>query len=294
MLYGYLLLGAALLFGTVKAYCGKKSSGTIVVFSDAFLINAFRMSLCAGIGFLLSLGDGGIPFQLSRDILLPSLLSGVATAWFVVSWIITVKSNAYMMVDVFLMLGTVIPMIGSHILFDEKIRPIQWSGCLLLLAAVSLLCQYSSHTKEKLSLKTILMLISSGLANGVVDFSQKLFVQYNPCVSISIFQFYTYLISAVFLWIILGLSSKKQKPVCKIKSIFGYVVIMAVCLFLNSYFKTWAATLLPSSLLYPLNQGAALIISAAMAAIFFKERMTPKSIFGIILAFAALYIINVL
>lgn len=296
MLYGYLLLGAALLAGSVKAYCGKKSSGAVSVFSDALLINALRMTLCAGIGFLLPIisGRGDALFPIGLTAFLPALSSGLATAWFVVSWVIVVKSNAYMMVDVFLMLGTAIPMTGSWILFNEKVRIIQWGGYLLLLAAVILLCQYSSKTKGRLSFQSVLLLLSSGLANGIVDFSQKIFVQYNSAVPISVFQFYNYLVSAVFLWTVLGISSKKQKPLCSIRSVWGYVVIMAIGLFLNGYFKTWAAVFLPSSLLYPLSQGAALIISAAMAAVFFREKLTLKSVIGIFVAFAGLYIINVL
>ena len=296
MAYGYLFLAAALFFGSIKAFCGKKSSNAVSVYSDAFLINALRMSICTCIGILLPICSKNAKYlwEIDRGALMISLLSGVATAWFVVSWIVAVRSNAYMMVDVFLMLSTVIPMVGSCILFHETIRPIQWGGYLLLLLAVVLLCQYSSQIKEKLSVKSLLLLVSSGAANGIVDLSQKGFVQRYPAVPISVYQFYTYLVAALFLWIILAASSTKQKPICRVRGIIGYVIIMAVCLFLNSYFKTWAAVILPSSQLYPLNQGTALIISTTMAAVFFKEKLTLKSILGICLAFAALCIMNLL
>ena len=69
---------------------------------------------------------------------------------------------------------------------------------------------------------------------------------------------------------------------------------MSVCLFANSYFKTLAAGILPSAKLYPLNQGASLILSSFMSMIFFKEKMTGKCIIGIILSFIALLVINLL
>ena len=69
---------------------------------------------------------------------------------------------------------------------------------------------------------------------------------------------------------------------------------MAVCLFLNSYFKTLAAARLDSAVLYPLNQGLALMLSMIMAAVFFKEKITPRCVIGLCLAFGGLLIINLL
>ena len=79
-----------------------------------------------------------------------------------------------------------------------------------------------------------------------------------------------------------------------VKKIVLYIAIMTICLFANSYFKTLAATKLDSARLYPLNQGAALILSMGMSALFFREKVTPKAILGIALAFAGLLVMNVL
>ena len=69
---------------------------------------------------------------------------------------------------------------------------------------------------------------------------------------------------------------------------------MAISLFTASYFKTLAANELDAALVYPLNQGSSLIISALMAALFFKEKINLKAVIGIILAFIGLLTINVL
>ena len=79
-----------------------------------------------------------------------------------------------------------------------------------------------------------------------------------------------------------------------LKKIFGYILIMALCLFANSYFKTLAAGYLCAVLLYPLNQGCALILSAFMSAALFKEKLTLKAVIGMITAFVGLLIINLL
>jgi multidrug transporter EmrE-like cation transporter len=77
-----------------------------------------------------------------------------------------------------------------------------------------------------------------------------------------------------------------------IKSTIVYIAIMAVSLFGNSYFKVLAAANMDSALLYPLFQGSGLILSAIMARIFFKEKISVKKAIGMVLAFAALCMIN--
>ncbi|MBR6564521.1 MAG: hypothetical protein IKK71_03690 [Clostridia bacterium] len=75
---------------------------------------------------------------------------------------------------------------------------------------------------------------------------------------------------------------------------FPYILVMAVCLFLNSYYKTLAAFCLPSVILYPLNQALALILSTVMSAVLFHEKITLKAVIGIFTAFVGLLLINML
>lgn len=73
-----------------------------------------------------------------------------------------------------------------------------------------------------------------------------------------------------------------------------YIIIMAACLFANSFFNTKAAYFLDSAEMYPFEQGSSLVLSSLMSAIFFKEKLTVKAVIGIIITFIALLIINVL
>jgi drug/metabolite transporter (DMT)-like permease len=141
----------------------------------------------------------------------------------------------------------------------------------------------------------LLLLVLSGLTNGITDFSQKLFTKLLPETPASVFNFYTYVFAFVTLIICLLFFKKeaagRQQPFHKI---FGYIPVMALCLFANSLFKTMAAAHLDSVLLYPLNQGAALILSTLMSAVFFRERLNSKCVLGICVAFIGLLVINVL
>ena len=297
---GYLFLSLALLAGSTKGYCGKKTSGFVREYKDAMFTNFVRMVLCILISFLLLALSGRLSLlAVDLNVVLITLLSGVTTSVFVVAWLLAVRRGAYMMLDVFLMLGVIVPLLLSEFLFDEKIRLNQWAGLLVLLVAVVIMCSYNNQIKEKMSLKSLGLLVLCGIANGLTDFSQKLYVKTVADSSAAVFNFYTYIFSALVL-LVFYLGAKvtdktgSSSETDVLRRVGGYVAVMSVCLFLNSYFKTMAAGILPSTILYPLSQGASLILSSFMSMLFFKEKLTAKCITGIALSFAGLLIINLL
>ena len=297
---GYLFIALALFAGCTKGYCGKKTSGFVEKSKDAVFISFIRMLLCILIGAILIIAAKDTPYLIPDAKMLPVyLLSGVSTSAFVVIWMLAVRKSAYMLIDIFLMLGVLIPLILANILFDEPVKPTQWLGIAILIVAVLIMCSYNSGLKGKMSFTSVLLLILTGASNGIADFSQKLFVRTADGVPTSVFNFYTYVFSAVTLLICYIVfrqaDNKDSKSSTKIpKVMYVYVAIMAACLFANSYFKTVAAYTLDSAMLYPLNQGAALILSSLMSAFLFGEKLTFKAIIGIVLSFIALIIINVL
>ena len=134
----------------------------------------------------------------------------------------------------------------------------------------------------------------------MVDFSQKIFVKEIVNVNISVFNLFTYLFAAITLLTVCPIFREREKSAEKltswrsfIKPIFHFILIMAACLFLNSYFKTKSAIYLDAILLYPLSQGCAVVLSLLMSIFVFKERITAKGIIGIVLSIISMILINV-
>lgn len=173
---GYTFVFLALFAGIVKGYCGKQTSNFTKNLGDALFANCIRMILCIIIGLVISIltlePQTLVP---SKEMLLIGMVSGISTSVFVVSWLLSVKNSAYMLLEVFVMLGVLIPLIGSNILFGESIKPTQWLGMLLLLAAVVLMCSYNNSVKKKITPSSLILLIVSGSSCGIADFSQKCF-----------------------------------------------------------------------------------------------------------------------
>ena len=199
------------------------------------------------------------------------------------------------MLDVFLMLGTLLPIAVGHFCFSESIGVRQVLGFVLLLAAVLIMCSYNNAIKVKLDLPSVLLLIACGAANGVTSASQKAFVRIFSDIPVSLFNFLTYVFAALTLVAVFFLMPKREEvsfSVAERKKQHLYIGVMALALTLHSYFTTVAALYLDSARLYPLSQGASLVLSTLMAALFFGEKLTLKAVVGIITAFAALLIIN--
>lgn len=294
---GYVFLTLAIFVGITKGYCGKKTSGYLSGVRDSLLASTLRMLLCILVGLGAVCLNGAIPqLRPTGKLLLISAVSGVSTAVFVVSWLLSIKKSAYMLVAVFQMLGLLIPITGGMLFFREAVPPVKWLGVGVLFGAVLLMCAYDRARSGKLTLPALLLLVLCGFTGGLSDFSQKLFVYQLPEISATVFNFYTYVFAAISMtaaYFLLG--RKDSSPVPEnLPRIFGYILIMAICLFANSYFKTLAAARLDAILMYPLSQGADMILSSAMASILFREKLTPKGIAGISLAFVGLLIINLL
>lgn len=298
-----MFLSLALIAGVTKGYCGKKTSFAIETRSDSMIMNVLRMLLCIVIGFLLIMAQNDSASLVpDAKMLLISALSGVASAAFVVSWLLSVRSGAYMMVEVFLLVGVIVPIALCRIFFGEETGVWQIVGIAVLLVAVFIMCTYNASLKGKMTAGAFLLLLLCGISNGLADFSQKLFVKLTEDGSAAAFNFYTYVFAAVALalaYIIFRRIDRRggaelRSPAEVIRPIWLYVLIMAVCLFANSFFKTQAAQYLDAVQLYPLNQGCAVILSLLMSAIIFKERINAKCIVGICLSFVALIMINLM
>ena len=136
-----------------------------------------------------------------------------------------------------------------------------------------------------------MLLILCGVSSGLYDFTLKLFTTYSAS-SKSMLNLLTYLVSALILGGMVLLPQKGEKVAIPWKKIVLPILLMSVCLFLNSYFKAFSTQYLPDAALYPIYQAGGLILSTVIGAVFFKERVTVRCVIGLALAFAAILLLK--
>ncbi len=287
----YIYLGLSLLAGSAKGFCSKKISNIVKSLKGTFYITMIRMFLCVIIGFFAVILSGINNLATNFQSLMISALSGLSTSAFIVTWIACVRKGSYVMLDVFTMLGVGITVALCKVFFHEPIAANQYVGFLLLVASTIIMCSYNSSIKTKLDIKSLIMLILCCFFSGISDFSQKLFIYKAINPNVAAFNFYSYVFSAIFLFICYSFKKDEYND-GKTKNAVLLIIITAICLFANSFFKTLAAKSINSAILYPLATGINLILSVMMASFFFKEKATPKCIIGVMIAFISLIIIN--
>ena len=285
---GYLSVLISLVAGATKGFIGKRISGKVQSVRDSVFVNLLRMSFCLLISLLLLPFDGKGGFSLDGSALLFGCVAGIFLCIFTITWLLAVQNGAFMLISVAQMFGVVVTLLCSFAVFREKVSLLQLVGIALLVAAVLVMGSYSKSIKGSLSLKALILLVLCGLSSGLYDFSQKLFTFYSES-SISTLNLLTYGVSVVVLGGVM-LFPRKQEEGGRVtlKSISLAILMMSVCLFLNSYFKALATKYLTATQIYPIYQAGGLILGALMSAAFFKERITPRCFLGLGLAFAAI------
>lgn len=313
----YLMIAIALLCLTVKGYCGKKLSCFVGGTSDAYLFNFLRMLFCLVIGIaLVFLERAHTSLAIDGGMLAICALSGVANAAFLVGWMLAIRKNAMVSVDVSLTLGSLIPSVLCLLLFAEPLSISKMLGFALIVVATVILAGHSKKTVGGGAVGALLLLFAA-IGDGMSGFAQQLYKQYyteagsrvaDRIYPKTIFHFYTYVFAAIALLLVLvcyRILCKKPREEGNAASrpLFAipprallHISIMAICLFAANYFQTVATNDygVSSQMLYPIIKGGCLITVNFTAMIFFGERITVRSVCGSLVALGGIVSMSIL
>ena len=306
MLY-YFLLCVATVCGTAKGICSKKISLDVSDFKGSCLINTIRMLICACIGFLLVLFSNQTQFLCVDPLtLLVILVSGIANAMFVTTWLITVKNGAVMLINVFNTLSCIIPIIFAKIFFNENIFLSQILSFLVLVLGTIVMADYSQKSIKKINLKGWILLIITASFQGLIYLAQKWlgYLTNNSIISpfpSAIFNFYSYIVSCLFLSILfITITIKDKLPFRKSFAIYNHkktilvILLLSLFLFFNSFLNTLVSAKLNAIITYPIAQGLNLLLWFFASWFMFKEKPNKKSVLGVILVFIGLVAMNLI
>ena len=307
----YVVLLSALLCLTIKGYSGKRVSGYVKTNENAFAFSLLRMIFCIIIGLGFVLFEGAAEFLLPEmKMLAICLLSGTANAAFLVFWMLAVRKNSMVLVDVGLTLGSLLPSVLCLLMFDEPFAVSKMVGFLIILVA-TLVLSSDGEEKRKKTVIGMLLLILAALGDGLTGFSQQLYKHcYTDGGSLAkdvlypktIYHLYTYVFSAILLvTVLLGYriaawrnsnksfetdSAPANAEKALTPRVVAHIFVMAACLFLANYLQTVATAdyNMSSQLMYPVIRGGTLVTVNIVATCFFGERMTVRKIIGSVIA----------
>ena len=290
----YIFLIIILLLRVPQNFSSKKTSGLVTNSQSYFLYGTYSYTLAGLIAFVMLLFDGMSGFSLPAVGI--SALGAVSLAVSLFCSIEALKSGVMVLAAMAGSAGLLLPCIAGIFMFNEPMKPMQFIGIALLIFSGWLLIGYSKEQTGSFTPRTLLLLIGSMLSNGSVMLAQKMFSKYLPDTSVSIFSFLTFGLIGIGMFIGLVPSLLSQSGRAKIaavpKPVFLYGTFSSVILLTINQLATIAGRNVPSAIMFPINDGGATIITAITAAIFFKEKLTVRSVCGLILGIGSLIVIN--
>ena len=290
----YIFLIIILLLRVPQNFSSKKTSGLVTNSQSYFLYGTYSYTLAGLIAFVMLLFDGMAGFSLPAVGI--SALGAVSLAVSLFCSIEALKSGVMVLAAMAGSAGLLLPCIAGIFMFNEPMKPMQFIGIALLIFSGWLLIGYSKEQTGSFTPRTLLLLIGSMLSNGSVMLAQKMFSKYLPDTSVSIFSFLTFGLIGIGMFIGLVPSLLSQSGRAKIaavpKPVFLYGTISSIILLAINQLATLAGRNVPSAIMFPINDGGATIITAITAAIFFKEKLTVRSVCGLILGIGSLIVIN--
>lgn len=290
----YIFLIIILLLRVPQNFSSKKTSGLVTNSQSYFLYGTYSYTLAGLIAFVMLLFDGMSGFSLPAVGI--SALGAVSLAVSLFCSIEALKSGVMVLAAMAGSAGLLLPCIAGIFMFNEPMKPMQFIGIALLIFSGWLLIGYSKEQTGSFTPRTLLLLIGSMLSNGSVMLAQKMFSKYLPDTSVSIFSFLTFGLIGIGMFIGLVPSLLSQSGRAKIaavpKHVFLYGTISSIILLAINQLATLAGRNVPSAIMFPINDGGATIITAITAAIFFKEKLTVRSVCGLILGIGSLIVIN--
>lgn len=295
-----------LLFRVVQAVFNKMASNEVENIPTVLVYGAYRNAISAAFGLMLVLISGN-GFGLGATGLLISLCSGVMLSVSGYCGIMCLKTGTVSVSSIFSTAGILIPIIAG-VFFGIPVSAVQCVGLALFFVSAFLLIRDSRNTTGKFTAGAFFLLVGCLFAEGLTMLSQQAFTKYVPDGSVSAFSFITFCIAALSNLIMFAFFRNKKIPVpgeekpdppaapaqsvkfSRRLIISGFA--LAVAVFVINQFATMSTALVPPVILFTFINGGGAVISTVVAAIMYKEKLTPQKIAGVAVGIASLVIVK--
>ncbi len=290
----FFCLGAILLLRVVQSISGKSNSNEMPTHRYGVIsYMSLRMAISGVAALLLLLFSGNCIEKISSMSTvgwLIAIATGVTLTVTSICSLLVLKKASVVLGTLFSSAGLLVPTISGIFILGQSVGIGQWIGIVFLFVAALLLSSSSNETNGKLTAKAFVLLFLSMLGNGGTMLLQTLFKKYAPEADVSVYSFLQFTIPAVVLFILAyGMKLKDRTHTVKYsKKLIVYTVLASVAVFGISQISTIVSEFIPVAVLFPISDGGGTVISALVAAIVYKEKITVKSALGVIVGVAAL------
>lgn len=249
---------------------------------------AFFVSLLM---YMCSLGNSQNNSTFS-NLHLPSLLGiGIpAGLCFFLSFVFyqkSVKENGASLSGMFGKLGILLPMVVSVVLWREIPNILQSLGILLAVGAMVYVNYRPKNSDTAINQKSLIFLF---LAGGMAEFSSKLFQKMGEPAEKNLFLFIVFFVAFILSYYKSLKSEAQTNTSIKRDLIAGGIV--GIPNLLSSVFLISALGQIPATIAFPIYSSGAIAVISVGSYIFFKEEISSRSKWGLLMTMVAMILVN--
>ena len=278
MVYLILAIISSSLVSIVMRVSGKYVRGNYGILAVNYVICATMAAFLSGVMNLFPRIEG---FEFTVGL-------GIVTGFLYLAGLLLIKinipKNGVVLSTIFQKLGLLVQLFISIVFFGEKPEVIQVVGIVLCLAAVIFINFEKQQTAINFKLGLILILIGSGLCDGMSKVHEELG---NNALS-EHFLFYTFSV-ALILCIILILIQKEKVGLPEL----GFGILLGVPNFFSCRFLLKALTDVDAVIAFPTFSVATVVVVTLSGLLVFKEKLSKKQWFSMGMILVALVLLNV-
>ncbi|MBE5792614.1 MAG: hypothetical protein E7322_10755 [Clostridiales bacterium] len=258
---------------------------------------------CAYYGVFVSAATflfGGCTFHPSWQTVLFGLLNAFALLLYNVTLIKATAMGSYAIANLSLLSGGIlIPLLESVLIFDAKLVPIQYIGIFLMLVAFGFLnadglFKSKGEKKEKTDkmfyVYCALLLLANGAYGAFFNAQQKILEEAERTEMIIL----TFLPSAVIGALIVFSKAKKNTLACFRQTPKSTLHLILCCISATVAINllVYIMSLIDVAVLFTVENGGVLIMSALYAAFLFKEKITLPKAIGLVIAVVSMALLG--
>jgi len=186
-------------------------------------------------------------------------------------------------------LSMVIPVTAAYLLYDDKFTVSGLIALILAVLAISLTSRKTVTQRHQNNLwkLPLLIFLSAGTADFLLKHTETTYLQ--PADN-ALFLVVLFGAAACIGWLVMGVGWMRGTLKLNFKSL-GAGLLLGLTNFFSVYGILFALKTLNASTLFPANNLAIILLSAALAALLFGERLQKRQYYGVLLALLAMVIL---
>lgn len=242
-------------------------------------------------------GSLGVP---SLYTVLMGALYGLATALCAVLSMAALENGPLSYSNLIISCAMVIPALSGLVLYGEEVTAWQYVGIALMLASFA--CAVDKNDKGSgMTLKWLVLCLGAFVCSGAVGVMQKLHQKSSHAGELGVFLVIAFVFYVAFsVAMTLYYTSVKGEKITvthpkKLKKSLVLAIVSGVGIALVNQINLHLSGVMDAIILYPVNNGASMILTAAAGIILWKEKLNRRQWVGLILGgIAILLLCNIL